>query len=166
MPRQSRHKVLCPLRRVPWYFAGQDERNEGVKFVEGYTHFRNTSVKLEASESYDEEDIQPSSVERLEGFSEILQLTLKQFYQNLGDLTNTHRYQPGYRRASRQAVLRRRKLRAEQNLKEGKSVNDHIPAGLLKPPSPSCVVYTLVKLNQHALMSCRLSMFRTTEDDR
>ena len=92
--------------------------------MEGYSHFTNISVKLEASESYDEEDYTASNTQRLEGLTDSVSLTLKQFYQNLGDLTNSNRYQPGYRRASRQAVLRRRKLRAEKQLKEGKALND------------------------------------------
>lgn len=91
--------------------------NEVNKFVEGYAHFTNYSVKLEASESYDEEDQQPSRSTRPEDLSEAVKVTLKQFYKNLGDLTNKNRYQPGYRRASREAVMRRRKLQAEKRLK-------------------------------------------------
>lgn len=103
--------------------------------MEGYSHFTNISVKLEASESYDEEDYTASNTQRLEGLTDSVSLTLKQFYQNLGDLTNSNRYQPGYRRASRQAVLRRRKLRAEKQLKEGKALND--PALLDAGPGDS-----------------------------
>ena len=88
--------------------------------MEGYTHFTNSSVKLEASESYDEEDDQPKRAKKLRGLSESISVTLEQFYQNLGDLTNPRRHQPGFKRARRLAVYRRRKLRAEQKLREGK----------------------------------------------
>ena len=108
-----------------------------VKFVEGYTHFTNSSVKLEASESYDEEDDQPKRAKKLRGLSESISVTLEQFYQNLGDLTNPRRYQPGFKRARRLAVYRRRKLRAQQKLREGKGFQAACIPGIL----PICILY-------------------------